>query len=106
VIRYLGSRARAGLPVHADFHDFYRDYEWMGAQRQLKVLGIFARLCHRDGKPAYLKDMPRVLAICAAPASATASCGRSRGCSTPSSKRRSTSAIPSDESDDPRRRPR
>jgi aminoglycoside/choline kinase family phosphotransferase len=38
------------LPVRADFHDFYRDYEWMGAQRQLKVLGIFARLCHRDGK--------------------------------------------------------
>lgn len=45
----------------ADFHDFYRDYEWMGAQRQLKVLGIFARLCHRDGKTDYLGDMPRVL---------------------------------------------
>jgi aminoglycoside/choline kinase family phosphotransferase len=48
--------------VHADFADFYRDYEWMGAQRQLKVLGIFARLWHRDGKEGYLKDMPRVLA--------------------------------------------
>ena len=47
--------------MHADFHDFYRDYEWMGAQRQLKVLGIFARLCHRDGKSDYLADMPRVL---------------------------------------------
>ena len=34
----------------------------MGAQRQLKVLGIFARLCHRDGKDGYLKDMPRVMA--------------------------------------------
>jgi len=33
----------------------------MGVQRQLKVLGIFARLCHRDGKRDYLADMPRVL---------------------------------------------
>ena len=61
VIRYWEAARRASLPVHADFHDFYRDYEWMGAQRQLKVLGIFARLCHRDGKDDYLKDMPRVL---------------------------------------------
>ena len=48
--------------MHADFDAFYRDYEWMGAQRQLKVLGIFARLFHRDGKDGYLKDMPRVMA--------------------------------------------
>lgn len=61
VIRYWEAARQAGLPVHADFADFYRDYEWMGAQRQLKVLGIFARLCHRDGKDGYLKDMPRVL---------------------------------------------
>jgi aminoglycoside/choline kinase family phosphotransferase len=61
VIRFWEAARGAGLPVHADFHDFYRDYEWMGAQRQLKVLGIFARLCYRDGKPAYLGDMPRVL---------------------------------------------
>ena len=60
-IRYWEAARQAGLPVHADFADFYRDYEWMGAQRQLKVLGIFARLCHRDGKDGYLKDMPRVL---------------------------------------------
>ena len=33
----------------------------MGVQRQLKVLGIFARLAHRDGKTAYLDDMPRVM---------------------------------------------
>jgi hypothetical protein len=32
----------------------------MGVQRQLKVLGIFARLCHRDGKSGYVADMPRV----------------------------------------------
>ncbi|WP_300454623.1 phosphotransferase [Accumulibacter sp.] len=61
VIRYWETARRAGLPVAADFHDFYRDYEWMGAQRQLKVLGIFARLYHRDGKTGYLGDMPRVL---------------------------------------------
>lgn len=62
VIRYWEMARQAGLPVPTDFHDFYRDYEWMGAQRQLKVLGIFARLYHRDGKDGYLKDMPRVLA--------------------------------------------
>ena len=61
VIRYWEMARKAGLPVRADFHDFYRDYEWMGAQRQIKVLGIFARLCHRDGKDGYLKDMPRVM---------------------------------------------
>jgi aminoglycoside/choline kinase family phosphotransferase len=61
VIRYWEMARQAGLPVQADFHDFYRDYEWMGAQRQIKVLGIFARLCHRDGKDGYLKDMPRVM---------------------------------------------
>lgn len=62
VIRYWDLARHAGLPVRADFHDFYRDYEWMGAQRQLKVLGIFARLSHRDGKDGYLKDLPTVLA--------------------------------------------
>ena len=58
--RYWERARKAGLPVHADFGDFWRDFEWMGLQRQLKVLGIFARLCHRDGKDGYLKDMPRV----------------------------------------------
>ena len=41
--------------------EFYKDFEWMGLQRHLKVLGIFARLYHRDGKDAYLKDLPLVL---------------------------------------------
>ena len=62
MIRYWEAARSAGLPVRADFDDFYRDYEWMGAQRQIKVLGIFARLYHRDGKDGYLKDMPRVMA--------------------------------------------
>jgi aminoglycoside/choline kinase family phosphotransferase len=60
-IRYWEAARKAGLPVNADFADFYRDFEWMGAQRQIKVLGIFARLCHRDGKDAYLKDQPLVM---------------------------------------------
>ena len=60
-IRYWERARKAGLPVSADFHDFYRDFEWMGVQRHLKVLGIFARLCHRDGKDGYLKDMPLVM---------------------------------------------
>ncbi len=57
----LGAR-EAGIAVPADFDDFYRDCDFMGAQRHLKVIGIFARICHRDGKPAYLKDVPRFLA--------------------------------------------
>ncbi len=61
VIRYWEKARAAGLPVHPDFGDFWRDFEWMGAQRHLKVLGIFARLYHRDGKDGYLKDMPRVM---------------------------------------------
>lgn len=61
LIRYWENARKAGLPVHADFGEFYRDYEWMGVQRHLKVLGIFARLYHRDGKEGYLKDMPLVM---------------------------------------------
>jgi aminoglycoside/choline kinase family phosphotransferase len=60
-VRYWEKARKAGLPVQVDFADFYRDFEWMGAQRQLKVIGIFARLCHRDGKQRYLADIPRVL---------------------------------------------
>lgn len=62
LIRYWEKARKAGLPVASDFSEFYRDYEWMGVQRHLKVLGIFARLCHRDGKDGYLKDLPLVMA--------------------------------------------
>jgi aminoglycoside/choline kinase family phosphotransferase len=62
-IGYWESARKAGLPVRADFAEFYRDYEWMGAQRQIKVVGIFARLALRDGKQAYLDDQPQVLRI-------------------------------------------
>ena len=61
LIRYWEKAREVGLPVHEDFGEFYRDYEWMGVQRHIKVLGIFARLCHRDGKEGYLKDMPLVM---------------------------------------------
>ena len=61
-IRYWERARRAGLPVNPDIDAFYRDFEFMGLQRHLKVLGIFARLCHRDGKDAYLKDLPLVMA--------------------------------------------
>jgi len=58
--RYWEAARSLGLPVRADFAEFHRDFEWMGVQRHLKVLGIFARLFHRDGKDGYLADMPRV----------------------------------------------
>lgn len=61
IIRYWEEARKVGLPVAADFADFYRDFEWMGVQRHIKVLGIFARLYHRDGKAGYLRDMPLVM---------------------------------------------
>jgi aminoglycoside/choline kinase family phosphotransferase len=61
LIRYWEKARKAGLPVREDFGEFYRDYEMMGVQRHIKVLGIFARLYHRDGKDGYLKDMPLVM---------------------------------------------
>jgi aminoglycoside/choline kinase family phosphotransferase len=61
LVRYWEAARKAGLPVNSDFGAFYRDFEWMGVQRHIKVLGIFARLCHRDGKTGYLKDMPLVM---------------------------------------------
>ena len=58
-IRYWGAARRARLPVGADFASYWRDFEWMGLQRHLKVLGIFARINYRDGKSHYLTDTPR-----------------------------------------------
>jgi aminoglycoside/choline kinase family phosphotransferase len=70
--RYFERAHAGGLPIAPDFPSFWRDFEWMGAQRQLKVLGIFARLAHRDGKHGYIDDMPRVMAYL------TGVCGRYR----------------------------
>ncbi|TWC48196.1 hypothetical protein FBY04_12555 [Pseudomonas sp. SJZ080] len=50
------------IPVQPDFEDFLRASDLMGVQRHLKVIGIFARICHRDGKPRYLADVPRFFA--------------------------------------------
>jgi len=61
-VRYWEQARTAGLPVGNDFATFWRDFEWMGLQRHLKVLGIFARINYRDGKPHYLTDTPRFIA--------------------------------------------
>jgi hypothetical protein len=60
-VRYWEKARHAGLPVDPDFSRFWRDLEWMGLQRHLKVAGIFARLAYRDGKREYLADTPRFL---------------------------------------------
>lgn len=60
--RYWEQARKAALPVPADFGEFWRGLEWMGLQRHLKVLGIFCRLKHRDGKPRYAADLPRFFA--------------------------------------------
>jgi len=60
-VRYWEKAKHLRLPVAADFAVFYRDFEWMGLQRHLKVLGIFARLHYRDRKAGYLEDTPRFM---------------------------------------------
>jgi aminoglycoside/choline kinase family phosphotransferase len=60
--RYWEKAKAARLPVDPDFAEFWRAFEWMGLQRHLKVLGIFARINYRDGKPKYLADTPRFIA--------------------------------------------
>lgn len=55
-------RAQAAeLPV-GNAAEFARGFDWIGLQRHLKVLGIFARIRYRDGKPSYLEDAPRFIA--------------------------------------------
>jgi aminoglycoside/choline kinase family phosphotransferase len=58
-VRYWQQAKKLDLPVPDDFGEFWRQLEWMGLQRHLKVLGIFCRLKHRDGKPKYSEDLPR-----------------------------------------------
>src|SRR5438128_5304502 len=59
---YWHQAGKLGIPVQSDFEDFLRASDLMGVQRHLKVIGIFARICHRDGKPRYLGDVPRFFA--------------------------------------------
>jgi N-acetylmuramate 1-kinase len=63
-VRYWQQARAAGLPVHPDFGEFWRKVEWMGLQRHLRILGVFCRLKHRDGKPKYSQDLPRFFAYC------------------------------------------
>ncbi|MGH8283593.1 MAG: aminoglycoside phosphotransferase family protein [Gammaproteobacteria bacterium] len=58
--QYWERARQAGLPVQ-ELTEFGRAFDWVGLQRHLKVLGIFARIHYRDGKPDYLKDTPRFL---------------------------------------------
>ena len=59
---YWEAARAAGIAVHERFDAFQHASDLMGLQRHLKVIGIFARICHRDGKPRYLADVPRFFA--------------------------------------------
>ncbi|NHZ90191.1 phosphotransferase [Massilia sp. CCM 8733] len=61
VVRYWQRAKAVGLPVNPDIDAFYQDFEFMALQRHLKILGIFCRLNYRDGKSAYLGDLPTVI---------------------------------------------
>ncbi|HEX7933027.1 MAG TPA: phosphotransferase [Paraburkholderia sp.] len=59
---YYWERAKkTGLPVDPDFGEFYRQIEWMGLQRHIKVLGLFCRIHYRDNKAHYMNDLPRFI---------------------------------------------
>lgn len=59
--RYLAASAQAGRVF--DEAAFRTAYAILGAQRNIKIIGIFMRLCVRDGKAAYLDMIPRVWAL-------------------------------------------
>jgi aminoglycoside/choline kinase family phosphotransferase len=61
VLEYREKLLEAGFALPADAAEFLRWFDLVGLQRHIKVLGIFARLFYRDGKPQYLNDLPRVL---------------------------------------------
>ncbi|MAK85478.1 MAG: aminoglycoside phosphotransferase [Pseudomonas sp.] len=59
---YWHKARAAGVTLPESLGEFLRASDLMGLQRHLKVIGIFARICHRDGKPRYLADVPRFFA--------------------------------------------
>jgi aminoglycoside/choline kinase family phosphotransferase len=61
VAQFRGNAQASGVAVGASEIEFLQWFDWMGVQRHLKAIGIFARLWHRDGKAGYLKDIPRTL---------------------------------------------
>jgi aminoglycoside/choline kinase family phosphotransferase len=60
VINFWEKAIEKNLLQKGDFSDFFMQYELMGVQRHLKVLGIFSRLSIRDNKNNYLEDIPLV----------------------------------------------
>ncbi len=63
-IRYWELARKAGIAWSADFHECWRAIEYSALQRHLRIVGIFCRLKHRDGKAHYADDLPRFLAYC------------------------------------------
>jgi N-acetylmuramate 1-kinase len=61
VAEFRRNAQASGVAAGASESEFLRWFDWMGVQRHLKAIGIFARLWHRDGKAGYLKDIPRTL---------------------------------------------
>jgi aminoglycoside/choline kinase family phosphotransferase len=61
VAQYHQLARNSGVAVPQSEAQLLRWFDMMGVQRHLKAIGIFARLWHRDGKPGYLKDIPRTL---------------------------------------------
>ena len=62
VAQYHGNARQAGIiDADVDAGQFMEWFDWMGVQRHLKAVGIFARLNHRDGKPSFMADVPRTL---------------------------------------------
>jgi len=61
IAEYHALARAAAVPVPASVSELALQHDLIGVQRHLKVAGIFARLCHRDGKRRYLDDLPRVV---------------------------------------------
>ncbi|MDC0542222.1 phosphotransferase [Methylophilaceae bacterium] len=59
-VRYWEKAKSNNLITNLEFSTFYKDFECMGIQRHLKILGIFARLSIRDKKNQYLENIPLI----------------------------------------------
>ncbi|WGL15843.1 phosphotransferase [Microbulbifer bruguierae] len=60
-LAYASLAMDAGVVPEVTPETFLRWFDWMGLQRHFKVLGLFPRLCLRDGKRGYLPDLPLVI---------------------------------------------